>query len=764
MKRTTRTAEQAHHLYKLNRNLSNINESKLNSLVEHALKDLLSEQQTPTNNLEGNDWVSATFANAFKLPNNLTLNSSKQEWQTYFNKAVGSKYGSLANREGAAAYNDLMSRYNQQVTMKRVAQKTLSVPTQNDSWTSKTAMEYVNRAISKGAISQSSFNAWKKEVSEYKSSNDINKVIRATYKLTDSKGRPIFKQIQTVNSAGNTTTNYRAVGYENSLSDSLNIQGIFTKIWRRGILPSVGGQETLVQIPGAPSWLNLIIDSVVDFIPYVNIPKFVADVTDLTVTDEFRMITDFMTELPSEIDKLVALSTEQTKTNSTTTTLPKIRVKSPLFSAQERALIAQKVIQNLSSSITENKITTDSIKLNEFKIKSANGYIEFELQEDKEFTAEMQKQLIGVYSKYLLEDPKFLPDLDTEERTKVITSIVRLLSGQLGGESMPVTLKQEPAGTVAKLAISNDAIAKEISDALKNKLISKGSTIKLKKDSAQVKELQTKIEEILAGNSSEEEYDMGGELQKELSLWERYQRGGISAILEAIGQGFLGLFPPIVATTLGGAAKVGSVIVSTFGILIFLFYAIKFGTAALKKIASMLLKKITSTMSNAAKSKLSKIMLGNSLDITLPKMKKIIDLLYEIKTSTNTKQQKALIKEIKPLLKEFGLTIDGDTLSSKAAKLFSTTNVPTEAKNIQLGYEKVFNELGGLNAADALDQWYAKTINDVLLPAIKATKGGLKKTTDIPIKPNVTQIVNNTSNTVSTIITDPAVLRQRIQR
>jgi len=276
MKRTTRTAEQAHHLYKLNRNLSNINESKLNSLVEHALKDLLSEQQTPTNNLEGNDWVSATFANAFKLPNNLTLNSSKQEWQTYFNKAVGSKYGSLMRQDASDAYNALMKRYNQQVTMKSVAGSGIKKPTTQNLSNEVEVKKYIQSLIKSGAISN--FKEWENKAKQINSIHDTNKVDALTRQLKDSRGFPIFTPQQSVDAAGRVTTKSVIPGF--NTSDIILFQRIFSKYWRLTLLPeNEQAKLNAFQIPGAPWWADAALELVIDFLlPPLGVAAFSAEV------------------------------------------------------------------------------------------------------------------------------------------------------------------------------------------------------------------------------------------------------------------------------------------------------------------------------------------------------------------------------------------------------------------------------------------------------------------------------------------------------
>ena len=276
MKRLTYTADQAHQLYKLNKNLSKVNESKLNSLVEHALKDLIAEQQTPTSNLEGDKWVSAIFANAYKLPNNLTLNSPKQAWETYFNRAVGSKYGSLMRQDAANAYNALMKRYNQQITMQADAGPKIQKPTTQNLSNEAEVKKYIQSLIKSGAISN--FKEWENKAKQLNSIHDTNKVDVLTRQLEDSRGFPIFTLQQSMDTAGQVTNKSVIPGF--NTSDIILFQRIFSKYWRLSLLPENEQAKTrAIQIPNAPAWADEALNLVIDIaLPIVGVSIFSVEV------------------------------------------------------------------------------------------------------------------------------------------------------------------------------------------------------------------------------------------------------------------------------------------------------------------------------------------------------------------------------------------------------------------------------------------------------------------------------------------------------
>lgn len=342
MKRTTRTAEQAHHLYKLNRNLSNINESKLNSLVEHALKDLLSEQQISTkqiidalfkstyglgtpseeglvaavkmipdyrtlqqvdNILKAGAERAATIGpnTMFSLSNGSRVNTS---WSRSFGNNEAEYYSVRKIIDGEFGIGDDSYKREALSHLRKITKTTQSTiqpgafpPPSVQAMTSLAGAErYINLLISKGYINQQDFNMWLESIKDLESIYDSDKVDKS---LVDKI--PIWRRESVITRAGEKS--FLSAGGL-GVKETVNVKRVFRKYWIEKVSKeNPEFQSTLIQIPGLSKPMNEIIDFVGSFIGPQALLKNVADITtelgEFLNSNEGQQITQISEELYS---------------------------------------------------------------------------------------------------------------------------------------------------------------------------------------------------------------------------------------------------------------------------------------------------------------------------------------------------------------------------------------------------------------------------------------------------------------------------------
>ena len=343
MKRTIRTAEQAHHLYKLNRNLSNINESKLNSLVEHALKDLLSEQQISTKQiidalyrssaalgtdeeglvaavkmipdyrtlqqvdsiLKAGAERAATIGpnKMFSLSNGSRVNTT---WLRSFGNTEAQYYSVRKIIDGEFGIGDDSYKRKALSHLTKITKTTQSTiqpgafpPPSVQAMTSLAGSEkYIRSLISNGYINQQDFNMWLESIKDLESIYDHDKV----YKSLVDNIPDIWRRESVLSKDGRTKSFLSAGGL--GVKETVNVKRVFLKYWMEKVSKeNPEFQSTLIQIPGLSKPINEIIDFVASFIGPQALLKNVADITielgEFLKSNEGQQITQISEELYS---------------------------------------------------------------------------------------------------------------------------------------------------------------------------------------------------------------------------------------------------------------------------------------------------------------------------------------------------------------------------------------------------------------------------------------------------------------------------------
>lgn len=318
MKRLTYTADQAHQLYKLNKNLSKVNESKLNSLVEHALKDLIAEQQVSTKQI-----IDALFKSTFgpgtdeeglvaavkMIPDYRTLQQvdsilkagAERAAEIGPNSMFSLSNGSRVNTSWSRSFGNNAAEYYSvrkiidgefgigDDSYKREALSHLSKITKPKQSTTKPgafpppsiqaistltgAENYIKFLINNGYINAQDFKMWVQSIKDLESVYDSKKVDDEL-----EKNIPIWRSESVLDKNGRTRTFNSAGGL--GVKETVNVKRVFRRYWLEKVSKqNPEFQSTMIQIPGLSKPMNEILDFIGSFIGPQALPKDIIELT-----------------------------------------------------------------------------------------------------------------------------------------------------------------------------------------------------------------------------------------------------------------------------------------------------------------------------------------------------------------------------------------------------------------------------------------------------------------------------------------------------
>lgn len=535
MKRTTRTAEQAHHLYKLNRNLSNINESKLNSLVEHALKDLLSEQQISTKQIidalfkstygPGTDEEGLVAAvkmipdyrtlqqvdsilkagaeraatigpnEMFSLTNGSRVNTS---WLRSYGNNAAEYYSVRKIIDGEFGFGDDSYKKEALSHLAKIIKPKKSTiqpgafpPPSVQAMTSLAGAEkYIKFLISKGYIDQQDFNMWLESIKDLESIYDHDKVDEELV-----KNIPIWRRESVLTRNGQTKSFLSAGGL--GVKETVNVKRVFLRYWTEKVSKeNPEFQSTLIQIPGLSKPMNEIIDFVASFIGPQALLKNVAEITielgEFLNSTEGQQITQISEELYS---LLTDNNTYEFKyPDLKPVNGPQIVIVPPTKEKSNNEIAAAYVtaIENALKLLATNKVNeqkefvTTSSDSSQVIIDFNSIKKEYGLSTLRDLKGERQVQLIVDQYRAALKTTKLYAD--SENRDELLEATALCIVNHTLENADEAAIRDVIRVTKTTLPVSSAEILKLLDDEYKTNSITKNSWNKIKSTIQQQKD------------------------------------------------------------------------------------------------------------------------------------------------------------------------------------------------------------------------------------------------------------------------------------